>query len=105
MIYEMRIYHIYPNRMKAIHKRFAEVTLDLFRKHNIEVVDFWEDAGAEKLYYIVEYANRESRDAQWAAFTSDAEWQRARALSESDGPIVEKVEEIFLTRVPYWKTR
>ena len=51
MIYEFRIYHIYPGKMVAIHKRFSNHTIDLFAKHGMKTVDFWEDAvGNNKIY-------------------------------------------------------
>jgi hypothetical protein len=102
MIYELRIYHMYSGRMDAIHKRFSEATLNLFKKHGIKTVDFWEDAGQNnKIYYILEYTDMESRDRDFGAFKNDPEWIEAKRLSELDGPIVEKVESFFMKRVPY----
>ena len=37
MLYELRVYHMHPGRLPAIHKRFSEVTLDLFKDHGIEL--------------------------------------------------------------------
>lgn len=88
--------------MEAIHKRFSGITLSLFEKHGIQVVDFWEDHENNKLYYIVQAPNHEARDRQWASFGQDPLWKEAKADSEKDGPIVEKVESVFMTRVPYW---
>lgn len=102
MIYELRVYHIVPGRMEAIHKRFSETTLDLFVKHGINVLDFWEVAEDNKLYYVVEFENREVRDAAWASFTHDPDWINCKEASEASGKIVEKLESIFMTRVPYW---
>ena len=44
MLYELRVYHMHPGRLPAIHKRFSEVTLDLFKDHGIHVCDFYTDA-------------------------------------------------------------
>lgn len=102
MLYELRIYHMHEGRMPAIHRRFADVTLDLFAKHNMKVVDFWEDAeGGHRLYYVMEHPDMAARTKNFDAFASDPEWQKAKAASEADGPIVEKVEAFFMTRVPY----
>lgn len=103
MLYEMRIYKMHPGRLSAIHKRFSEITLDLFKKHGIKVCDFFEDAeGAETIYYICEFTDREHRDAAFAVFGSDPEWKAAYEASHADGgPIVESVQSIFMTRVPY----
>lgn len=103
MLYELRVYHMHPGRLPAIHKRFSAVTMDLFRKHGIHVCDFWTDAdGAERIYYMCSFADRAARDAAFDAFGADPEWQQAFAASHADGgPIVERVDSHFMTRVPY----
>lgn len=105
MLYELRIYHMHPGRLNAIHKRFSTVTLDLFKKHGIKVCDFYADAdGAERIYYVCEFADRAHRDAAFASFGADPLWTAAYAASHEDGgPIVEKVESFFMTRVDYIK--
>ena len=77
----------------------------LFKKHGIKVCDFFENAdGEETIYYICEFADRPQRDAAFAAFGADPEWKAAYARSHEDGgPIVERVESIFMNRVPYIK--
>ncbi|MDK2801070.1 MAG: hypothetical protein PWP27_2117 [Clostridiales bacterium] len=102
MIYELRVYYIYPGKMDAIHKRFSDVTLELFKKHSMKTIDFWEDAEEKnKIYYILEHKDMESRNQNFEAFKNDPEWIKAKSLSEADGPIVEKVESFFMKRVPY----
>ncbi len=102
MIYELRVYHIYPGKMEDIHKRFSTLTLDLFAKHGMRTVDFWEDAqGNDTIYYILEHKDMEARNNSFAAFTQDPEWIEGKRQSELNGPIVEKVESFFMTRVPY----
>ena len=102
MLYELRIYYMYEGRMPAIHKRFSEHTIKLFAKYGMKTVDFWEDAeGNNKIYYVLEHADRESRDRNFKAFVEDPEWIEAKQRSELDGPIVEKVEFFFMNRVPY----
>lgn len=106
LVYELRIYHIHKGRMAAIHNRFANVTLGMFARHGIGVVDFWEDGqGHERLYYVLEYPDADSRDARWNAFASDPDWQAAKRSSEEDGPIVERIESYLMTRVPYSPAR
>jgi hypothetical protein len=102
MLHEMRIYYIYPGRMDAIHKRFSDHTLKLFQKYDIKTIDFWEDAeGKNVIYYILEHKDRESRDSNFEKFIVDTEWLEVKRLSELNGPIVEKIESIFMNRVPY----
>lgn len=102
MLYELRIYHIYPNRMDAIHKRFSNHTIGLFAKHGMKMIDFWQDAeGSDKIFYILEHQDMESRNKGFDAFINDPQWIEVRDQSELDGPIVEKIEDYFLDRVPY----
>lgn len=102
MLYELRIYHIYPGRMEAIHERFSEHTLKLFEKHGMRTVDFWEDAdGANKLYYILEHNDRDTRDISFTHFMNDPDRIEVKGLSELDGPIVEKIDNFFMERVLY----
>jgi len=102
MIYELRIYHMHPGRLSAIHKRFAEHTLALFEKFGIKTVDFWEDAeGKETIYYVLEHKDRETRDRCFSEFQASQEWLTVRAESELDGPIVSSIEVYFMNRVPY----
>lgn len=102
MLYELRIYHIYKDRMEAIHERFSEHTLELFKKHGMRTVDFWEDAdGKNKIYYILEHQDRVSRDINFTHFMNDPDWIEVKGLSELDGPIVEKIDNFFMERVPY----
>jgi len=104
MIYELRIYHIYPGRMDAIHKRFSEHTLNFFKKYGIKVVDFWEDAeGNNRLYYVLEFKDMEEKRTKFTeGFAVDPDWLEVKRLSVQDGEIVEKIESHFMTRVPYW---
>jgi hypothetical protein len=102
MLYELRIYHMHPGRLPAIHKRFSEHTLGIFERHDLKAIDFWEDAeGKDKIYYILEHQDRASRDKNFETFQNDPEWQAVRTASELDGPIVKSVEVFFMNRVPY----
>ena len=103
MLYELRIYHMYPGRLDAIHKRFRDATLRLFEKHGIHVCDFFTDAGeAETIYYVCAFEDRAQRDKAFETFGDDPEWKAVYAASHADGgPIVEKIDSYFMNRVPY----
>ncbi len=106
MLYELRIYHMHPGRLPAIHERFSRHTIALFERHGMKTVDFWEDAdGNETIYYILEHKDRATRDAAFAAFQEDPEWQSVKSASELDGPIVSGIEVHFMNRVPYSPAR
>ena len=93
MIYEYRAYYVMPGRMPDIQRRFADVTMALFKKHGIRVVGFWEPMIGEsnELVYICAYQDLAQRERAWAAFMADPEWQAAKKATEANGPIVERV--------------
>lgn len=104
-VFELRTYITHPGRLTALHKRFQEHTLRLFKKHGIEVVAFWTPTEGEEakntLIYVVAFPSKEARDKAWKAFSDDPEWKEAYAASHRDGPIVDKVESKLMRAVDY----
>jgi NIPSNAP len=103
VIYELRSYEVVPGRMGAMHARFKNHTLGLFKIHGIEVVGFWEAmiGTSNVLHYIVRFEDLAHRERAWAAFGADPEWQRVRAESERDGPIIARIRNEIWRAVPY----
>ena len=95
MIYEYRAYYVMPGRMPDIQRRFADITMKLFKKHGINVVGFWETMFGEsnEMVYICSYDDLAHRDRAWKAFMADPEWLAARKASEANGPLVERVSD------------
>jgi hypothetical protein len=103
MIYELRIYTMFPMRLDAINDRFSTYTLNIFNRLDMKVVDFWESLEDQpKLYYTMEFESMEDRNHKWELFVNDPEWLEVRSKSEKSGPIVEKVESIFMKRSDYF---
>lgn len=108
MIHELRIYHCLPGRLAALNKRFETVTLGMWDKHGIRQAGFWTVHIGESnhdLYYLLEWEDLAERERKWAAFQSDPDWQKARAASEKDGPIVGHITNYILTPTSYSKIR
>ena len=103
--FEMRTYIANVGKMEALHARFRNHTNKLFVKHGIELVGYWtptDGKDAERtLVYILAYPSKEAREASWKAFIADPEWNKAKAESEKDGALVEKVISTFLTPTDY----
>lgn len=104
--FELRTYWAAPGKAAALHGRFRDHTLALFRKHGMELVGFWVPADVEagagdKLVYLLAYPSRAAADAAWKAFRSDPEWLKAKAASETDGVLTAKVESVFLSATDY----
>lgn len=99
MLYELRIYHCAPGRIGALNDRFANVTLKFFEKYGIEQVGFWTTVvgdSNQKLTYILRWADMADRERKWSAFSQDPDWLAARAASEAEKIIVERIENSFL---------
>lgn len=108
MIHELRIYHCLPGRLAALNKRFETVTLAMWDKHGIRQAGFWTVHIGESnhdLYYLLEWEDLAERESKWSAFQSDPDWQKARAASEKDGPIVGHITNYILTPTSYSKIR
>jgi hypothetical protein len=95
-VFELRTYIASPGKFDALHARFRNHTLDLFKKHGIEVVGFWVPADGpeakDTLMYFVAFPSVEAQKKAWAAFKADPVWIKAKAASEKDGvPLAKKV--------------
>jgi hypothetical protein len=105
MLYELRIYETVPGKMPDLHKRFSEVTLNVWARHGIKQLGFWTGEISENtnnaLTYILVWESLADREKKWAAFQADPEWIEKRAASEAAGPIVARVRSSFLRPTPY----
>ena len=102
--FEMRIYTAAEGKMDALHARFRDHTLKLFKKHGIESVAYWtavDEKNTGKLYFVIAYPDKASRDTLWNAFGKDPEWVKAKDESEKNGKLVSKVEQVFMTGTDY----
>jgi hypothetical protein len=100
MIYELRIYTAHPGKLGALQARFRDHTTRLFEKNGIKNVGYWTNTiggRTDELWYMVAFDNLAAREANWAKFGADPEWQAARAASEVDGPLVHHVENRIMT--------
>src|SRR5215475_2746500 len=105
-VYELRTYTTLPGRLPALHKRFADHTMQLFEKHGIKNEMYWTPTDAEHkdntLIYIVSHESEEAAKKNWAAFQADSDWIKARDASEADGKILAKApEKVFMTLTNY----
>lgn len=104
-VFEIRTYTAHEGRLDALHARFRNHTTRLFERHGITNVGYWTPRDAPQsqntLIYVLAHPDRETAKKSWDAFRSDPEWQKARAASEANGPIVSKVESLFLDATDY----
>ena len=81
--FEIRTYVVQPNGpgdLDLLHRRFREQTVNFFKKHGMTIIGFWQPVNkTDTLVYLLAYKDAAARDASWAAFQADPEWQKARA--------------------------
>jgi hypothetical protein len=98
-VFEIRTYTAPPGKFDALKTRFRDHTLKLFSKHGMTNVVYVvpQDAplAENTLIYLLAHASREEAKKSWAAFQADPDWVKAKAESEKDGKIVEKVTSVF----------
>ncbi|MET0244372.1 MAG: NIPSNAP family protein [Flavitalea sp.] len=98
--FELRTYTPEPGRLDELLSRFKNHSIALLKKHGATHIAYWttqEEAGApSKLVYMLAFPTMEQGKATWDAFRKDPDWIKAKAESEKDHPIVQKVESIFM---------
>ena len=99
MIHELRIYTACTGKLPALIARFRNHTTALFERHGITNVGYWTNTIGgrnDELWYIIGFESLAHREQAWAAFQADPDWQKARAESEKDGPLLHHLENRIL---------
>ncbi|NQX58186.1 NIPSNAP family protein [Paenibacillus qinlingensis] len=107
MLYELRIYHVNPGKMQVLHERFRDHAIDLFLKHGMKITHYWEDINESnnRLYYVVEHDNMETRNQNYERFRNDPEWIEVKRISEMDGPYLNNQESIFMKDTSFFQNK
>ena len=104
MLYELRTYSAMPGRLPDLHRRFAEITLGYFKKHEIQVVGFWTNelgGASDQLIYILAYDSLADREEKWGAFLADPQRLAQFAETEKQGPLVRRLTAQILRPTAY----
>jgi L-rhamnose mutarotase len=101
-IYELRQYTTAEGKLPALHKRFREHTVALFKKHGMTNVAYWvPENKPNTLIYLLKHKNVAARNKSFAAFGADPEWKKVFRESRKNGPIVIKVDSKILKPTDY----
>jgi hypothetical protein len=103
--YEMRTYYAAEGKLDNLNARFRNHTCKLFEKHGMTLIGFWSPIDRkqadEKMVYILAYPSKAAADKAWKDFREDPAWKKAREASEVNGPLVAKVESVYLNPTDY----
>lgn len=104
-VFELRTYTTPEGKLDDLHKRFREHTMKIFERHGMTNVGYWipQDAplAGHTLIYVISHKSRADAKKNWAEFGADPEWQKVKAASEANGPVVTKVESVFMDATDY----
>jgi hypothetical protein len=111
-LFELRQYTTNEGKLENLHARFRDHTIDLFGKHGMTNLWYFEvipgkkkdgPAPATTLIYFLAHADAEARTESFDAFRADPDWQAAAKASEADGKILIKggVQSTLLQPVDY----
>jgi hypothetical protein len=99
-VYELRTYHCYEGKLEALKANFRDFNIRILKRHGIESVGYWvpQDPAlaSNTLIYMVVHPSRADADKNWAEFRKDPEFIKLAAEAMKDGPIVQKVESLYL---------
>ena len=97
--FELRTYTVREGAsIDLLHSRFRDHTVELFKKHGIMMVGFWQPVTKlNTLTYLLAYKDGATRDAAWAAFQADPEWRKVLAAM----PVNLQVESVFMSATDY----
>jgi len=108
-VFEMRTYICNEGKLEDLHKRFRNHTTKLFEEHGIENVGYWVptdgEAAKNTLIYIVAHPSREAAKANFAKFGKSDVWKKVVEESHRNGPLVKKVESVFMKPTDYSKIK
>jgi hypothetical protein len=104
-VFEIRTYTAEPGKLDALHSRFRDHTLEIFKKHGMHSVAYFapldEPASKNTLIYILSFPSRDAAKKSWDEFRADPEWQKVAKESEASGKIVTKTESVFAEATDY----
>jgi hypothetical protein len=101
--FELRTYTVASSKTDALLARFRDHTVALFAKHGMTQIGYWTrtDEGAKQLIYILAHKSKDAAAESFKNFRADPDWLEAKKASETNGPLTDKVESVFMTPLDF----
>ena len=81
MIHELREYVAVPGRAEDLHRRFADMTLHLFREVGLDVEGFWHVTGdRQRIVYLTRFGTVGEAQEHWRASPQTRAGSRSRRV-------------------------
>jgi len=104
-VFEIRTYTAEPGKLDALHARFRDHTVQIFKKHGMTSVGYFapqdDPLSKNTLVYVLAFPSRDAAKKSWDEFRNDPEWQKVQKESEANGKLVTKVESVFADPTDY----
>jgi len=101
-VYELRTYTAVEGKLDALHARFRDHILGLFKKHGMTSVVYFKPMDAPlsqtTMIYLLSHDSREAAAKNWAELRDDPDFKK---LSAEGGPVASKVESVFVEPTDY----
>lgn len=100
MTFELRTYTSAPGRMEDLLQRFRDHTVALLERHGMLSLGYWVPvADADTLVYLLRHQGTPAEN--WAQFSADPEWVKAKTESVRHGELVTRIESVFMEAVDF----
>ncbi|GAA4458070.1 hypothetical protein GCM10023189_29770 [Nibrella saemangeumensis] len=105
-VFELRTYSAAPGKLDDLLSRFRNHTIDLFKKHGMKNLGYWltekkDETGQSKLVYILAHPSEEAGKKAFDEFRKNPKWVKAKAESEKNGSLTNKVESVYMKATDY----
>lgn len=103
-LFEWRSYTASLDRMSELLARFRETAMPKFAEHGATSIGYWLNAVGgrnDELQYCLAFNDMTHREAAFASFGADPEWQRVRSESNANGNLVAHLSNRFLVATDY----
>ena len=105
MVYELRTYTAADGKLDALESRFRDHTMNLFERHGMKNIAYWIPVDVPNtLIYVLAHHDRDAAKKSWQSFVNDQDWQRVYKASRADGPLVVRIESVFMKTTDYSPT-
>ncbi len=104
MVVEMRVYHCLPGRLPVLHQRFQDASLAIWARHGIRQIGFFTTLvgpSNQTLTYLLQWESLAERETKWTALMADAQMREHVARYATEPPVIERVENSFLSPTAY----